>query len=80
MRATVSIQDSRLEQARELARQRSCTLGEVIEEALRENLATGRRASKVPPPGPLKTFRGNGVHEGIDLSSSSSLLEAMEGR
>ena len=29
---------------------------------------------------PLKTFRGEGLQPGVDLTNSASLLEAMEGR
>lgn len=80
MRTTISIEDSLLEQARELSRQRSCSLGEVIEEALRVSFAANRKASLPHEPTPLKTFRGNGLQPGVDLASSASLLESMEGR
>ncbi len=80
MRTTISIEDSLLEQARELSRQRSCSLREVIEEALRVSFAENRKASLPHKSMPLKTFRGNGLLPGVDLASSASLLESMEGR
>ncbi|MBL9159814.1 MAG: hypothetical protein JNJ70_20195 [Verrucomicrobiales bacterium] len=80
MRTTVSIEDSLLEQARELSRQRSCTLGEVFDEALRLSFAAARKGSSPESSRPLKTFRGDGLRDGVDLDSSSSLQETMDGR
>ena len=79
MRTTLSIHDTLLHKAKEVAAQRNVSVGELVEEGLRVTLAarskTGRGAVR-----PLKTFRGEGVHPGVDLTNSASLLEAMEGR
>jgi hypothetical protein len=55
-------------------------LGEVIEDALRVSFAANRKALLPHKAMPLKTFRGNGLQPGVDLASSASLLESMEGR
>lgn len=79
MRTTVDIGDELLREARQAALRRSCTLSALVEEALRKVLA--------PPPHPvsseptrLVTFGGRGLHPGIDLDDSASLLDAMDGR
>ncbi len=79
MRTTVSIQDTLLEKAKAAALARSCTLGEVIEDALREVLAAKPKPARKKIR-PLLTYLGTGVRPGVDLSSSESLLETMEGR
>jgi hypothetical protein len=59
--------------------QRNMSVGEVVEDALRS--ALGARPKKGRGPArPLKTFRGDGLQPGIDLTSSGAVLEAMEGR
>jgi len=80
MRTTISIEDSLLEQAREWSRARSCTLGEVIEEALRESLSARRKAGASSPERPLRTHGQGGLQPGVELTSGASLLEAMEGQ
>jgi len=80
MRTTISIQDSLLLQAKEASLARNCSLGEVVEDALRLSLATRSKSAKGGQARPLKTFRGSGLQPGVDLSSSSGLLEIMEGQ
>ena len=79
MRTTLSIHDSLLQRAKEISAQRNVSLGELVEEGLRVTLAarpkTGRGRVK-----PVKTFRGDGVQPGVDLTSTSALLDVMEGR
>lgn len=79
MRTTLSIHGTLLHKAKEVSVQRKVSVGELVEEGLRVTLAarpkTGRAAVR-----PLKTFRGDGLQPGVDLTNSSSLLEAMEGR
>ena len=79
MRTTIAIEDSLLEKVKRISRERGCSLREVVEDALRAATAKGaeRQAARAQP---LKTFRGSGLHPGIDLTSSSALLEAMESR
>jgi hypothetical protein len=80
MRTTISIEDSLLKKAKAASINRNCSLGEVIEDALRIELNDHPKSNPQVPLKPLKTFRGSGVQPGVDLSASSSLLEVMEGR
>jgi len=79
MRTTLTIQDSLLRKAKQVSLERNLSVGEVVEEALRLTLgaqAKGRPAQRRK----LKTFRGDGLQPGVDLTSSAALLEVMEGR
>jgi hypothetical protein len=80
MRTTLTIHDALLRRAREASVQRNCSIGEVIEDALRASLAAQPKSARSSPGRPLKTFKGSGVLPGVDLGSSASLLDAMEGR
>lgn len=80
MRTTISIQDALLRQARQVSLARNCTLSDVVEEALRLALSAKPKSAGAARIRPLKTFRGSGLQPGVDLSSSASLLEIMEGR
>jgi hypothetical protein len=80
MRTTISIEDSLLQKAKKISHERRCSLRTVIEDALRAAFAKERKPSRSAPPRPLKTFKGTGVQQGIDLSSSAALLDAMESR
>lgn len=80
MRTTISIEDALLEKAKKVSRERRCSLREVIEDALRAAFAKGHKTHRYQSPLSLKTFKGSGVQPGIDLSSSSALLDAMESR
>jgi hypothetical protein len=79
MRTTLTIHDPLLKKAKEVSLQRDVTIGELVEEGLRLTLGAkpkkGRGAIR-----PLKTYRGDGIQPGVDLTNSSALLEAMEGR
>lgn len=77
---TIAIEDSLLEQAKKASLARKCTLGEVVEDALRACLTAKPKSSGSRSPRKLKTFRGTGLQPGVDLSSSSSLLDVMDGR
>jgi Arc/MetJ family transcription regulator len=80
MRTTISIEDSLLQKARKIAHERRSSLREVIEDALRAALARAQKTTRSSAQRPLKTFKGTGIQPGIDLSSSSALLDAMESR
>lgn len=80
MRTTIRVDDSLLAEAKANAARTGRTLTRVVEDALRESLA--RRDAR---PGHLKpvvipTFKGKGVQPGVDLDSSSALLEVMDDR
>ncbi len=79
MRTTLSIHDTLLHKAKEVSAQRNVSVGELVEEGLRVALAARPKAGRGAVR-PLKTFRGEGVQPGVDLTNSASLLEAMEGR
>jgi hypothetical protein len=80
MRTTITIEDSLLQKAKKISRERRCSLRHVIEDALRAAFAKSHKGRRAQVPQPLKTFKGSGVQPGIDLSSSSALLDAMESR
>ena len=77
MRTTVSIADPILTQAKDLARDRGQSLGQVVEQALRRELmATPVPARRVQLP---VSSAGGGPQPGVDLTSNRSMYEAMEG-
>jgi len=76
MRTTVSIDDELLATARERARLRGQTLGQLVESSLRRELASADRAGDRPE---VPVFRdGTGPRPGLDLSSNRALLEALD--
>jgi Ribbon-helix-helix protein, copG family len=75
VRTTLSIHDEVLAAAKEAAKRRGTTLGELVEEALRRALA------EPLPSDPLRlpVFRGgSGPRAGIPLRSNRALLEYLE--
>jgi hypothetical protein len=76
MRTTVSISDELLAAAKRRARERGQTLGEVVDAALRRELAaTAEHGDRTPVP----VFHGgSGPRPGIDLSSNRALHEALD--
>lgn len=76
MRTTVSISDELLAAARDRARERGQTLGEVVEAALRRELSDAEPRGERPV---VPVFRGgSGPRPGIDLTSNRALLEALD--
>jgi hypothetical protein len=76
MRTTVSIADELLAAAKRRARERGVSLGEVIDAALRRELAVREGASERPP---IPVFDGgSGPRPGIDLTSNRALFEALD--
>jgi hypothetical protein len=75
MRTTVSISDELLAAAKRRAHERGQSLGEVIDAALRRELADPRPPERHPVP----VFRaGTGPRPGIDLTSNRALHEALD--
>jgi hypothetical protein len=76
MRTTVAIEDRLLAGARQRARARGLTLGQLVEAALRRELAT--------PPAPAATpevpvYAGvGGLRPGIDVTSNRALREVLD--
>jgi hypothetical protein len=75
MRTTVAINDQLLRAAKTAARRRGYTLGRLVEEALRRELA--RQGGVRPPEVPV--FRGgSGPQPGVDLRSNRAMLELVD--
>lgn len=75
MRTTLSIDDAILDDAKREARRRGVSLGTVVEDALRRDLAA--RRAPAPPPA-IPTFAGDGVRPGVDLTSNRALQEFLD--
>ncbi len=75
MRTTVAVDDHLLAAARRRARERGETLGQVVEDALRRELAEPIQTE--PPEVPV--FRGgDGPVSGVDLTSNRAMREALD--
>jgi hypothetical protein len=78
MRTTINLPDPLLVQARRRAAETGRTLTTFIADAVRESLAR-RREGKNQPAVRLTTFRGSGLHPGVDLDDSAVLEDLMNG-
>jgi len=76
MRTTVSISDELLAAAKVRARQRGQSLGSVIEDALRRELAAIQ--DRRPRPKVPVFDGGTGPRPGIDLTSNRALHEVLD--
>jgi hypothetical protein len=76
MRTTVSISDELLRAAKRLARERGATLGDVIDAALRRELAIPTQRTDRPVI-PVFT-KGSGPNPGLDLTSNRVLQEFLD--
>lgn len=76
MRTTVSIAEELLAAAKRRARERGQTLGQVLEDALRRELASPDREG-VRPAVPV-FHEGTGPRPGLDLTSNRALHEALD--
>ena len=77
MRTTIKIDDELLREAKKLAAASGLTLGEVIENALRESF--GRRQSfQRRDRIVLPTHSGGKFQPGVDLDDTAGLLELMD--
>ena len=75
MRTTVNIDDRLLEWAKDVARQRDLTLGDLLDEALQRLLMQPLHEDGPPLP----VFQGErGVMPGIDLDSNRSMFDALD--
>ncbi|MBA3233788.1 MAG: antitoxin [Propionibacteriales bacterium] len=75
MRTTLALADELLVAARRRARATGQTLGQVVEAALRRELASSRTDDRPSVP----VFRGGtGPHPGLDLTSNAALHEALD--
>ncbi len=78
MRTTVRLDDALLREAKQHAARSGRTLTSLIEDSLRQFLATAQRRPHSRRPYRMATFKGTGVAPGVDLSNSAALLELME--
>ncbi|MDX6370711.1 MAG: hypothetical protein QOG93_2213 [Gaiellaceae bacterium] len=76
MRTTVNIADELLKSAKLRAKERGKTLGDLVEDGLRRELAVDYDpAERVPLP----VFRGgNGLRPGVDITSNRALQEFLD--
>ena len=77
MRTTIRLDDKLLEKAKQYALSHGTTFTAIVEDALREKLAS-RPVTKKQAYVKLKTVKGRGVNAGIDLDDSASLLDVMD--
>lgn len=78
MRTTVSIDDRILARAKRTAAARRCSLGSLVEEALRQMLAERARSSGPRRRVELPESGQGGFQPGVDIDSTSDLLLVME--
>ncbi len=76
MRTTVTIDDALLDQVRRRAAERGRTVSDVIDDALRMQLAT---TSPRPKPRPVAIFGGGtGPAPGVDVTSNAAMAVAVD--
>jgi hypothetical protein len=77
MRTTMAVDDHLLAAAKQRARTRGQTLGQVVEDALRRELAEPAEAKPIVD---IPVFRsGRGPQPGVDLRSNRALAEVLDG-
>lgn len=74
MRTTVSIDDNLLAAAKDRARSRGESLGDVLEDGLRLLLTDAAPTEPFDPP----TFKGTGVRPGVDLTSNRAIYDLLD--
>ena len=75
MRTTISIDDHVHDAAKRRARERGMTLGELVEDGLRLELAR----AELPPGPPVPVFEGKGGFKpGVDVTSNRALNELLD--
>lgn len=77
MRTTINMKDSLYRSIKEEAARRGTTITTVIEERL--EYSVGKQPNSTPNDFELVTFDGDGLYPGIDLDSSSSLNDLLDG-
>jgi hypothetical protein len=79
MRTTVRLDENLLARAKEFAAKKRMTFTKLLEESLRSFLAQAKKTTPNKQRIQLPTFRGTGVHPGVDINNSASLLDIMDG-
>ena len=78
MRTTIEIDDDVMRAVKRQAADTNRTLRAVIEDALRASLIQQKMRGELEPKEKLITFKGNGVRPGVNLDSTSELLDVMD--
>ena len=78
MRTTLTIDDDLLRRAKREAASTGRTLGQLVEDALRDSLAR-RPASRERFRLRLVTSGGSGLRDGIDLADNAAVRDVMDG-
>lgn len=78
MRTTVRLDEKLLKEVKRHAAESGMTLTAVIEQSLRERLARKSASTRTRAKVRLHAVGKGGLHPGIDLDDSASLLDAME--
>ena len=78
MRTSIDIDDNILLQTKQLALQSKIPFTRLIEDALRSMLLKKNSPQKKTSRIVLTTSKGTGLHHGIDLNNSQSLLDIMD--
>ena len=77
MQTTIQLDETLLDQATKLAREKGYDLSHLIEETLRDKIAPKPLVAQ-QPFFRLTTVGGQGVRPGVDLNNSTALLALME--
>jgi len=80
MRTTVRMNPDLLRRLKEYAARQGTTLTRVLEDAARQLLAGRPGPAAVKERIRLPTYTGQGLHPGVDLDDSASLLDLMDRR
>lgn len=78
MRTTIRLDEALLADAKAMAARTGRTLTAVIEDALRQALAHPSLPAGTPERAQLPTVDGRGLRPGIDLDSTSDLLDILD--
>jgi hypothetical protein len=76
MRTTIRIDDELYRSVRRHAVESGRTIGEIIEDAVRQALQPGGGVASAPPP--LVTYGRLGVMPGVDLGSNAAVQQTMD--
>jgi hypothetical protein len=76
VRTTIRIDDQLYRQIKARAAEQGRTVGDLIEDAIRESIKPKRPAAA--PLAPLPVFGGSGTLPGVDLTDNAALLALME--
>jgi len=77
MRTTVRLDDSLLKEAKVRAAEQGITLTQLIDESLRERLAT-RPRQRAPSPFRLRSYGEGGIQAGVNLDDNRATRDLMD--